>query len=70
MPRIHGESIYGATARGANLIAADLCEDEIEKVASKVKSRVKREKREKRDFDNFKQNCNIFKILQHFHNLA
>lgn len=29
VPRIAGESIYGATARGVNLIAADLCEDRI-----------------------------------------
>jgi len=29
VPRIHGESIYGATTRNANLIAADLCEDKI-----------------------------------------
>jgi len=29
VPRIHGESIYGATARAANLLAADMSEDKI-----------------------------------------
>lgn len=29
VPRIAGESIYGSTARGANLLAADLCDDRL-----------------------------------------
>jgi len=29
VPRIHGESVYGATKAAANRIAADLCEDKV-----------------------------------------
>lgn len=29
VPRVAGESIYGSTARAANLLAADLCEDRL-----------------------------------------